>query len=91
MLLQVFYSIRSERQLMEQIQYNLLFHWFDGLAMDDAAWLPMVFSKNVIGRSKQHERPLKASEPPKMDRKLSRCHINLGLITIDQFYPSLHC
>jgi|GEM_PF-6448436 len=32
MLLQVFYSIRSERQLMEQIRYNLLFHWFVGLA-----------------------------------------------------------
>jgi transposase len=36
MLLQVFYSIRSERQLMEQTQYNLLFRWFIGLAMDDA-------------------------------------------------------
>lgn len=46
MLLQVFYSIRSERQLMEQIQYNLLFRWFVGLAMDDAVWVPTVFSKN---------------------------------------------
>jgi len=35
MLLQVFYSIRSERQLMEQTQYNLLYRWFIGLAMDD--------------------------------------------------------
>ena len=42
----MFYSIRSERQLMEQIQYNLLFRWFVGLAMDDAVWAPMVFSKN---------------------------------------------
>lgn len=46
MLLQVCYSIRSERQLMEQIQYNLLFRWFVGLAMDDAVWVPTVFSKN---------------------------------------------
>ena len=46
MLLQVFYSIRSERQLMEQIQYNLLFRGFVGLAMDDAVWVPAVFSKN---------------------------------------------
>ena len=36
MLLQVLYSVRSERQLMEQTQYNLLFRWFIGLAMDDA-------------------------------------------------------
>ena len=46
MLLQVFYSIRSERQLMEQSQYNLLFRWFIGLAMDDAVWVPTVFTKN---------------------------------------------
>jgi transposase len=46
MLLQVFYSVRSERQLMEQIQYNLLFRWFVGLAMDDSVWVPTVFSKN---------------------------------------------
>jgi len=46
MLLQVFYSIRSERQLMEQTQYNLLFRWFIGLAMDDDVWVPTVFSKN---------------------------------------------
>jgi transposase len=46
MLLQVFYSVRSERQLMEQIQYNLLYRWFIGLAMEDAVWVPTVFSKN---------------------------------------------
>lgn len=46
MLLQVLYSIRSERQLMEQTQYNLLFRWFIGLSMDDATWVPTVFSKN---------------------------------------------
>ena len=46
MLLQVFYSIRSERQLMEQVQYNLLYRWFIGLAMDEAVWVPTVFTKN---------------------------------------------
>ena len=46
MLLQVFYSIRSERQLMEQVQYNLLFRWFIGLSMDDAVLVPTVFTKN---------------------------------------------
>lgn len=46
MLIQVLYSVRSERQLMEQVQYNLLFRWFIGLAMDDAVWVPTVFTKN---------------------------------------------
>ena len=46
MLLQVFYSVRSERQLMEQTQYNLLFRWFIGLSMDDSVWVASVFSKN---------------------------------------------
>jgi transposase len=46
MLLQVFYSVRSERQLLDQTRYNLLFRWFIGLAMDDAGWVPTVFSKN---------------------------------------------
>lgn len=46
MLLQIFYSIRSERLLMEQTQYNLLFRWFIGLSMDDQVWVPTVFTKN---------------------------------------------
>ncbi len=46
MLLQVLYSVRSERQLVEQINYNLLFRWFVGLAIDDAVWNHSVFSKN---------------------------------------------
>src|ERR671921_2109880 len=40
MLLQALYSIRSERQLMEQLDYNLLFRWFVGLSMDDSVWSP---------------------------------------------------
>ena len=46
LLLQAFYSIRSERQLMEQLDYNLLFRWFVGLSVDDPVWVPTVFSKN---------------------------------------------
>jgi transposase len=44
-LLQVLYSIRSEHQLIEQTQYNLLFRWFIGLSMDDSVWVPTVFTK----------------------------------------------
>ena len=46
LLLQVLYSVRSERMLMEQLDYNLLFRWFVGLNMDDAIWDATVFSKN---------------------------------------------
>ena len=46
MLLQVLYSVRSERQLVEQINYNLLFRWFVGLSIDEAVWNHSVFSKN---------------------------------------------
>ena len=46
LLLQVFHSVRSERLLVEQIDYNLLFRWFVGLGMDDAVWNHAVFSKN---------------------------------------------
>ena len=46
LLLQAFYSVRSERQWVEQLDYNLLFGWFVGLGMDDAVWNHAVFSKN---------------------------------------------
>ena len=46
LLLQAFFSIRSERQMMEQLDYNLLFRWFVGLPMDAAVWDASVFSKN---------------------------------------------
>src|SRR6202046_1597255 len=46
LLLQVLYTIRSERMLMEQLEYNLLFRWFVGLNMDEPVWVPTVFSKN---------------------------------------------
>ena len=46
LLLQALYTIRSERQLIEQLDYSLLFRWFVGLGMDDAVWSPSTFSKN---------------------------------------------
>ena len=46
MLLQAFYSIRSERLLMERLEYDLLFRWFVGIGVDDAAWDHSTFSKN---------------------------------------------
>src|SRR5262245_54629444 len=46
LLLQVLYSVRSERLLMEQLDYNLLFRWFVGLSMDDPVWDATVFCKN---------------------------------------------
>ena len=46
LLLQLLYSVRSERLLMEELDYNILFRWFVGLNLDDAVWVPTVFSKN---------------------------------------------
>jgi transposase len=46
LLLQVLYTVRSERLLMEQLEYNLLFRWFVGLNMDEPVWVASVFSKN---------------------------------------------
>ena len=46
LLLQAFYSVRSERQLIAQLDYNLLFRWFVGLSMHDTVWHHAVFSKS---------------------------------------------
>ena len=47
LLLQIFYSARSERMLIEQLQYNLLLRWFVGMEMDETVWNHAVFSKNL--------------------------------------------
>ena len=52
MLLQAFYTIRSERQLMERMEFDLLFRWFVGLSIDDPIWDHSVFSKTAIGSSR---------------------------------------
>jgi transposase len=49
LLLQVLYTIRSERQLMEQLDYNVLYRWFVGLDMDDVVWDVTVFTRTVSG------------------------------------------
>src|SRR6476660_8961055 len=46
LLLQMLYSVRSDRILMEQLEYNLLFRWFVGLSANELVWHPTVFSKN---------------------------------------------
>ena len=46
LLLQILYTVRSERLLVEQLDYNILFRWFVGLNMDDPVWAPTVFTKN---------------------------------------------
>ena len=56
MLLQMFYTIRSERQLMERLEFDLLFRWFVGMGVDDRAWNHSTFSKN-------RERLLEAISP----------------------------
>lgn len=51
LLLQVFYSVRSERQLMEQMRYNLLFRWFVGLALDKLRGFPRSSPRTTTGCS----------------------------------------
>ena len=58
MLLQIFYSIRSERMLMEQTQFNLLFRWFIGLSVDDTVWVPTVFTKKMRGCTEKATPPV---------------------------------
>jgi transposase len=79
-LLQAFYSIRSERQLMEQIDYNLLFRWFVGLGIDDAVWDHSTFSKN---RDRLLDADVAAKfleavlRHPKVERFLSEDHFSV--------------
>jgi transposase len=68
LLLQAFYSIRSERQLMERLDFDLLFRWFTGLGIDDAVWDHSTFSKS-------RDRLLAATSPPGSCR---RCSTNRG-------------
>ena len=81
-LLQAFYSVRSERQLMEQIDYNLLFRWFVGLGIDDAVWDHSVFSKN---RDRLLDADVAAKfleavlRHPKVERFLSDDHFSVML------------
>jgi transposase len=80
MLLQAFYSVRSERQLMERLEFDLLFRWFVGIGVDDAAWDHSVFSKN---RDRLLEGDIAAKfmravlEQPRVKRLLSTDHFSV--------------
>ncbi len=80
LLLQAFYTIRSERQLMEQLDFNLLFRWFVGLGLDDGVWAASTFAKN---RDRLLEAEVSAKflrgviEHGKVRRLLSRDHFSV--------------
>ena len=80
LLLQAFYTIRSERQLMEQLDFNILFRWFVGLGMDDPVWDASTFCKN---RDRLLEAEVSAKllngviEHSKVRRLLSRDHFSV--------------
>ena len=80
LLLQAFYTIRSERQLMEQLNFNLLFRWFVGLGLDDVVWDASTFCKN---RDRLLEAAVSAKllrgviEQGRARRLLSRDHFSL--------------
>ena len=79
-LLQAFYSVRSERQLMEQINYNLLFRWFVGLGIDDAVWDHSTFSKNrerLLGADVAAKFLAAVLRHPKVTRFLSDEHFSV--------------
>lgn len=78
LLLQVLYSVRSERQLMEQLDYNLLFRWFVGLGMDDAVWDASTFSKN-------RDRLLDGDVAQAFFREIVRLADQCGLLSPDHF------
>jgi len=77
-LLQVLYSIRSERQLVEQAHYNLLFRWFIGLSIDDVVWNHSTFSKN-------RDRLLEHEVVPALFAEVVRLAEQRGLLSTDHF------
>lgn len=78
LLLQVLFSVRSERQLMEQLDYNMLFRWFVGLSMDDPVWSATTFSKN-------RERLLDAKIADKFFERVLIMAREAGLLSSEHF------
>lgn len=79
-LLQLFYSIRSERQLMERLEFDLLFRWFVGLGIDDGVWDATVFSKNrerLLNTEIAQQFLLALLALPRVKRLLSREHFTV--------------
>ena len=83
LLLQVFYTIRSARLLMEQLDYNLLFRWFVGLSMDDKVWDHAVFSKNQA-------RFLGSDPAAAFFGRIKAPAATAGLLSDDQFHRGRH-
>ena len=80
LLLQAFYGIRSERQIMERLDYDLLFRWFVGLGVDDAAWDQTTFGKNrdrLLGGDIAHKFLAAVLAHPKVKRLLSSEHFSV--------------
>lgn len=91
-LLMVLYSIRSERQLMEQLNYNLLFRWFVGLEMDDPVWDVTVFTKNrerLIAGEVSQQLLLAVVEQARQEQLLSEEHFTVDG-TLIQAWASAH-
>jgi transposase len=85
-LLQAFFSVRSERQLMDQIDYNLLFRWFVGLSIDDRVWDATVFTKNrdrLLDAEVAQDFLAGLLALPQVRRLLSREHFSLDGTLID--------
>ena len=78
LLLQAFYTIRSETQLIEQLDYNLLYRWFVGLGVDEPVWVPAVFTKN-------RERLLDAAVAHKLLAELLNHKEVRGLLSDEHF------
>jgi len=80
LLLQAFYGIRSERQIMERLEYDLLFRWFVGLGVDDAAWDQTTFGKNrdrLLSGDVAHKFLAAVLAHPKVKRLLSTEHFSV--------------
>src|SRR3990170_2497207 len=85
-LLQAFFSVRSERMLMEQINYNLLFRWFVGLPMDAEVWHPTVFSHNrdrLMEAEVAHEFLAALLSLPQVRKLLSNEHFSVDGTLVD--------
>lgn len=85
-LLQAFFTVRSERQLMEQIDYNMLFRWFVGLTMDDGVWDASTFSKNrdrLLEADVAREFLSQLTGLPRVKRLLSSDHFSVDGTLID--------
>lgn len=90
LLLQAFYTIRSERQLMEQLDFNILFRWFVGLGMDDPVWDASTFCKN---RDRLLEAEVSAKllsgviDHKRVRRLLSQDHFSVDGTLIESWRP----